>query len=123
MDIKDFIIEAITQISLGVKEMQNKEIELGIIVNPNLQIGTNEKRYVPNKDINHYGIKGYIQNINFEIGVIVTNEQNGGGGLGINVAAIKIGANGDVKNSEKNINKLSFSIPVCLPTTKIEETI
>lgn len=120
MNIKDFIVEAITQISMGVKEMQSKESELGIIINPNLQIGSNGKRYVPKKGSGHYPSERYIQDINFEIGVVVTNDQTGGGGLGVSIPVLKIGANVDVKNSEENINKLSFSIPVCLPTTNVE---
>lgn len=120
MDIKDFIVEAITQISMGVKEVQKKECELGIIINPSLQIGSSDKRYVPKAGSGHYPSERYIQDINFEIGVIVTNDQTGGGGLGVSVPVLKIGANLNIKNSEENVNKLSFSIPVCLPTTNVE---
>lgn len=120
MDIKDFIVEAITQISMGVKEMQSKESELGIIINPSLQIGSSAKYYVPKAGRGHYPSERYIQDINFEIGVVVTNDQTGGGGIGVSIPVFKIGANVDVKNSEENINKLSFSIPVCLPTTNVE---
>ena len=120
MEIKDFIIEAITQISLGVKEMQSKESELGIIINPSLQIGSNDKRYVPKAGTGHYASERYIQDIKFEIGVVVTNDQTGGGGLGVSIPVFNIGANMNVKNSEENVNKLSFSIPICLPTTNVE---
>lgn len=120
MDIKEFIVDAITQITMGVKEMQSKENELGIIINPSLQIGSSDKCYVPKKGSGHYPSERYIQDINFEIGVVVTNDQTGVGGLGVSIPVFKIGANVDVKNSEENINKLSFSIPVCLPTTNVE---
>lgn len=120
MDIKDFIVDALSQISEGIKELQLKENELGIIVNPNLQIGASGMRYVPT-DPEHFNIDRYIQNVKFEIGVVVNNEQTGGGKGGINVATFKIGAGIDIKNAEESINKLTFSIPVCLPTTKIEK--
>lgn len=120
MDIKDFIVDAITQIAEGIKDLQKDESELGIIVNPNLQIGSSDKRYVPT-DPDHFKIDRYIQNVKFEIGVVVNNEQIGGGKGGLNVAAFKLGAGLEVKNIEENVNRLTFSIPVCLPTTKIEK--
>lgn len=120
MDIKDFIVDALTQIAEGIKDLQRKENELGIIVNPYLQIGTSDKRYVPT-DPEHYKIDRYIQDIGFEIGVVVNNEQTGGGRGGLNVAAFKIDAGTEIKNAEENVNKLTFSIPVCLPTTKIKK--
>lgn len=116
MNIKEFIVEAITQISQGISELKEKNDELGIIVNPNLQIGEKDKFVPTNKS--SYHIQRYIQNVGFEISVVVTDEKNGSGGIGVCLAGIVgIGAKTEDKNTNENVSKLTFSIPVCLPMT------
>ena len=95
MNVKDFIVDAITQISQGISELKEKNEELGIIVNPNLQIGSSDK-YVPTGN-GHYNIQRFIQNVGFEISVVVTDETNGSGGGGVCVAGI-LGAGAKEEN-------------------------
>ena len=121
MDIKDFIVEAVTQIAQGVSELKEKNDELGIIVNPNIQVGEGTKWYVPQKK-SSFHMDRQVQDVGFEISVTVVNEQNGGGKAGLSIAGfLEVGAGAGNRNAEENVNKLKFTIPVCLPTTILND--
>nr|WP_302831811.1 hypothetical protein [uncultured Bacteroides sp.] len=118
MDLKDFISETIQQISLGVKDAMEKCQDIDVIVNPDVTIGSDGDYYVP-EDNGHTAMQRRVQVIDMDISVVVTasTENNIGGKIGISMLGVS-GTSKEVDNTS-NTNRVKFSIPVCLPVSKV----
>lgn len=118
MELKDFISETILQIASGVMDAKEKCKELDVIVNPDLTVGANNAYYVPNKGT--YPVERRVQIINMDICVTVSESENNGieGKVGIKIFGI--GANSTESKGSTNESRVRFSIPVCLPVSKVE---
>lgn len=117
MELKDFISETIQQISLGVKDAMEKCQEMDVIVNPDITIGSDGDYYVPeNKNV---AMQRRVQVIDMDISVVVTasTESNIGGKIGISMLGVS-GTSKEMDNTS-NTNRVKFSIPVCLPISKV----
>lgn len=117
MDLKDFISETIQQISLGVKDAMEKCQDMDVIVNPDITIGGDGDYYVPeNKNVS---MQRRVQVIDMDISVVVTasTENHIGGKIGISMLGVS-GTSKEVDNTS-NTNRVKFSIPVCLPISKV----
>ena len=117
MDLKDFISETIQQISLGVKDAMEKCQEMDVIVNPDITIGSDGDYYVPEKK--NVAMQRRVQVIDMDISVVVTagTENNIGGKIGISMLGVS-GTSKEMDNTS-NTNRVKFSIPVCLPVSKV----
>lgn len=117
MELKEFISETIQQISLSVTDAMNKCSELDVIVNPDITVGEDGNFFVPNKG--NYSMERRVQILDMDIAITVTNasETSGGGKIGVSIFGASINSSGKSENT--NVSRVKFSIPVCLPTTKI----
>lgn len=116
MDLKDFVKGVILDVTNAVKECQD-EVKNGAIISP-----TNSK--APEKLRAEYGdLK--ISYIDFEVAVTAgtSTDINGEIGGGIKVLSSFIGAkaSGDNKETNENVSKVKFSIPVVYPTFGVKE--
>lgn len=120
MELKEFISETIQQISLGVKDAMDKCLELDVIVNPDITIGSDGDYYVP--ESKNTAMQRRVQIIDMDIAVTVTNasETSGGGKIGVSMFGASINSLGKSENT--NVSHVKFSIPVCLPITKMNLT-
>jgi len=110
MELKEFVKEVLVQLSEAVVETQEKVKDKGAVVNPQ---GYNGGSTIVNV------VSNPITVINFE--VVLTNTGTSEKSAGIGVYLGSVGAGGKVKNetSNKDITRISFSIPAALPNFKI----
>lgn len=113
MDLKEFIKTAITDITEAVSELQ-EELKNGTIVNPSLTQGEHGKSLVVENEVR------MMERLNFDIAVTATEatELNGNAKAGISVFGAKVGA--ENKERTENVSRLTFSLPLVLPTTHVK---
>ncbi|MDP5138629.1 hypothetical protein ORJ04_22025 [Rheinheimera baltica] len=124
MELKDFIKEAIKDISEAITESNSELQEHGVIVNP---------RRVELEKKDRSNLLGYIVSpfenpdpnflrpvhmLSFDISVTAATKQNGKEGIGVNVAGIKLGKETDKINSNDSASRIVFSIPIALPVSE-----
>jgi len=121
MELKEFISNTIEQIALGVMDLQSKSDVLNIIVNPNVTVGGDGDFSIPKKP-EHVTITNRVTLIKMDVALVV-NENEGakiGGKVGISV--FSIGSDVTSDKTVSNSSKVSFSIPVVLPSTDVTKT-
>lgn len=118
MELKEFISETIQQISLGVKDAMEKCSELDVIVNPDVTVGSNGDYFVPQKETG-VAMQRRVQVIDMDIAITVTESQGNAatGKIGVSIFSIS----GETKGGKNTSNesRVRFSIPVCLPVSKV----
>jgi hypothetical protein len=112
--LEDFVSETLTQIIKGVKKAQDEAAKLGAVVSPKLE------QYIYNlKEFNHKKVKGkqLTREVNFEIAITASEENQTKGGIGVFVLGI-VGLGGQVQslNASSAVNRISFTIPINLPS-------
>lgn len=124
MELKDFIKEAIKDISEAITESNSELQDHGVIVNPRrVGIEKNDKSnllgYIisPSKNSDPNYLRP-VHMLSFDISVTATTKQNGKEGIGVNVAGIKLGKDTDKVSSNDTASRLSFSIPIALPVSE-----
>lgn len=116
MELKEFIKTAITDITEAVSELQ-EELWNGAIVSPSLPNPISNGTI---KDPDNNKVNRRISQIDFDVAITVgdTATKEGGGKLGIQILSAKIG--GESQTHTENMSRLSFSIPVVLPTAHVK---
>ncbi|MDP5138766.1 hypothetical protein ORJ04_22735 [Rheinheimera baltica] len=124
MELKDFIKEAIKDISEAITESNSELQDHGVIVNPRrVELEKNDKSnllgYIvsPSKNPDPNFLRP-VHILSFDISVMATTKQNGKEGIGVNVAGIKLGKENDKASSNDTASRLSFSIPIALPVSE-----
>ncbi|WP_430458212.1 hypothetical protein [Rheinheimera sp.] len=124
MELKDFIKEAIKDISEAITESNSELQDRGVIVNPRrVEIEKNDKSnllgYIISRSKNSDpNFLRPVHMLSFDISVTATTKQNGKEGIGVNVAGIKLGKDTDKVSSNDTASRLSFSIPIALPVSE-----
>lgn len=113
MELKEFIKTAITDITEAVSELQ-EELKNGTIVNPSLAQGEHGKTLLVDNEVR------MMVRLNFDIAVTATEATglNGNAKAGISVFGAKVGA--ENKEKTENVSRLTFSLPLVLPTTHVK---
>jgi hypothetical protein len=117
MELKDFIKNTISSISLAISESQEELKDKGVIINPEkIEIGENGEKHLKSNGWR------YTQNLEFDILVGVEESQNGNGKAELKVASL-INIGGGVNNNivNQNQNRIKFNIPVAFSTSKTPE--
>jgi len=117
MDLKDFIKATLVEINQAITESNAELQDTGAIINPKgIQINSDNSqaygRQSPKTD--HHRLK-VVQKIDFDVAVFAQNDEKAGGGAKISIASIGIGADAEVKNSNKSESRIKFSVPVIYP--------
>lgn len=114
MDLKDFIKNTITSISLAIQESQEELQDKDVIVNPEkVEIGKNGEKLLRNDGWR------YVQNLEFDILVGVEEKQGADGKAELKVAGIfNVGGGASDISTSQNQNRIKFNIPVAFSTTK-----
>ena len=116
MELKDFVKGVILDVTNAIKECQD-EVDNGAIISPTNSKAT-EKIKATSGDLK-------ISYIDFEVAVTAGTSTgiNGEIGGGIKVLSSFIGAKtgADNKETNENISKVKFSIPVVYPTFGVKE--
>lgn len=116
MELKEFIKTAITDITEAVSELQ-EELGNGAIINPSIP---NPISNATVKDPDNNKVNRRISQIDFDVAITVgdTSTKESGGKLGIQILSAKIV--GESQTHTENMSRLSFSIPVVLPTARVK---
>ena len=116
MELKDFVAQALTQITEGVIEAQLNLNEKGAKVNPKLfKIYSNgEKSYEA------YGLaEGENGNpvllVRFDVAVGATEGTKTKGGIGVITGIVSLGSTGATDKANTTATRMSFSVPLMLP--------
>ena len=117
MELKDFISETIVQIATGVTDAIEKCSEKNVIVNPDITIGENGEFWVPSKG--SYRISRRVQQVEMDVCVTVSESENNGIDAKVRISVFGIEANSTGIKSNTNETRIRFSIPVCLPVSKV----
>jgi len=115
INLKDFISEAITQITDGIIEAQKTNSGKGCIINPKtIQTMGTPETITYRLDSTNQNI-GTVSILNFDLIIDANEKTDAGGGLKVRAAIVELG--GGIKREETSTlnNKLSFSIPVSFP--------
>lgn len=119
MELKEFIKEAIADITNAVKESQD-ELDNGAIIAPiNVYNGEYDIKWVSNGQESH----AYAAKINFELSVVVEQKKDLGGNISSSIsvcsAILSIGTKTKAyiskEKEQSGVSKINFSIPVVLP--------
>lgn len=116
MDLKEYVSETIFQIANGVADAAERCKEIGAEVNPAVTCGEGDNMFIHSQG--NVNMKRRVQIIKMEVylSVTETSEVDGQVKAGISVLGTKL--NGKTEGEIQNINKVSFQIPVCLPSPK-----
>lgn len=115
MDISEFIKETIHQVCTGI-ELASRECSLlGVIVNPTISVGQNGNYYIPLKP-SSVTMQRRVQKIDFDLAVEVTESEENSGEGGVSVHVFTAKGNLSTKTINSTINRVCFSVPICLPT-------
>lgn len=116
MELKEFIINALTDITGAIKECQ-QNVDNGAIFAPTNTEAENRIN-TPN---------GYlsVSEIAFDVAVSASKENSDGvsGGGGINVLGVNLGAKGSTEDKivEATASRIKFSIPLVYPPTGVQK--
>lgn len=112
MELKEFIKTAIEDITGAVSDLQT-ELKNGAIINPSLPHAISNITVVDSENGN---VNRRISNIDFDVALTVGDSGTieSGGKVGIQIFSAKIG--GESKSHTENVSRITFSIPVVLPT-------
>ena len=119
MELKDFVRETLVQVVSGIEEAQTEVRDCGGFVNPA------HRANVKGSDESHFGVIGTGQNIflvDFDVAVTVIEESGTEAKAKLNVASLlTLGAGGESSQSSSATNKISFKVPLALPTDSVSE--
>lgn len=113
MELKEFIKTAITDITEAVSELQSG-LDNGAIVNPTLPNPIALKTLTVDDEIRP------IEQLAFDVAVTASEEAgiDGQAKAGISIFGAKIGS--AISTKTENASRISFIIPVVLPTTHVK---
>jgi hypothetical protein len=106
MELKDFIKGTLTEIIEAITESQAAIKGTGAVINPH-QYGKTEKSYT--------GDNIQIFEIEFDVGVTISDSSGSKAGIGIFMAGLGVGTKGELKESNISQNRIKFQIPVAYP--------
>ena len=112
MELKEFIKAAIIDITEAVSELQS-ELNNGAIVNPTLPNPIALKTLTVNEEIRP------IEQLSFDVAVTASESSgiDGAAKAGISIFGAKVGTESSART--ENISRLSFSVPIVLPSTHV----
>lgn len=116
MELKDFIKTAIADITDAVSELQT-ELKNGAIVSPSLPHAISNRSVI---DPENDKVNRPISKVDFDVAITVGDSDSVGAGVkaGIQIFSAKLG--GESSTHTENVSRMTFSIPLVLPTTYVK---
>ena len=118
MELKDFVTETLTQLIEGVHESQRR-------ISDGTAKGSHDGKINPHLSTEQGELerKGYrvstsgqpVQNVEFDVAVIVNEAVEAKAGAGLLVAAIGLGVKGAVETKDTSVHHIKFAVPIALP--------
>ena len=115
MDICEFIKETIRQVCDGVFAASLECSQSGVIVNPTISVGENGEYFIP-RNPSSVAMQRRVQKIDFDIAVEATETTEKSGQAGVAIHVVNGKGNYSKEQTNSTTSRISFSIPICLPT-------
>ena len=113
MELKEFIVQTITDITEAINDLQ-LNLKNGTIINPTITKENFDKLIFIDNDAR------MLEQIEFDIAVTLSEESTAQGQIGGGIKVVS-GRYGKGRGSKlENISRLSFSIPVAYPAVKVK---
>ncbi|WP_298114411.1 hypothetical protein [uncultured Bacteroides sp.] len=112
MELKDFIKQTIIDIKDAIQELNEEFEKENTVVNPTHVC-----------DSSHSYLEGSYRNvtdIHFDLSLNATEEVGKEGKIGVMSSLINLGGSTRSGNTNENINRLQFTIPVCFPSRTVK---
>jgi hypothetical protein len=110
MELKEFVKEVLVQLCEGVSDAQKEVEKMGAVVNPR------EIAYSSKSDAKIDNKSYPIETVFFEVGLMDTKIKGKNTGIGVYLSNIGIGFNKTKKISSESVTRISFSVPIVLPS-------
>lgn len=116
MELQTFIEESLKQIVAAVSNAGRASKEHGARLNPQQ----------PQWQYGHglYFDKttgAVLSNVEFDIAVTATDGTKTKGGIGVAIASVVLGSQGESAKSNQQVSRIKFNVPIVLPSTPEEE--
>lgn len=112
MELKDFIVSAITSLTDGVAEADRAIKSKGGLVNP----GTHTTDGKSNTGFVHPRTT-----LNFDIAISATNTKGGGAGVSAKILVVEAKLGGSVESKNESVSRLTFELDVVLPSDQSQD--
>jgi hypothetical protein len=116
MQLKDFVAQALTQITEGVVEAQVNLHGTGARVNPRLRqiLPRGQSNYAPLGWAEGEGGNPILL-ANFDVAVTTTEGTQTKGGIGVVAGIVTLGSTGATDKGNMSASRISFQVPLFLP--------
>ncbi len=111
MELKEFIKQTLSQVTLGIKESQEELIDTGVIIVPKLTFKSNESYYITDS----YVAQQQVHEIKFKVAITVEEKNGDKAGLGVIAGFFSAGGQSSSDNLNQNASSIEFSVPVVFP--------
>jgi hypothetical protein len=106
MELRDFIKTTLEEIAGGVAGAKPEFKKLGGVVNPNFDKAHNIQKNMGQRK---------LIDIQFEVSLADNSTDTKGGGIGVLLSVVSVGANKASEKEVQSLTKVEFSVPVILP--------
>jgi hypothetical protein len=108
MQLQEFVSGALIQIVDGIRDAQGIGAKSGAIVAPHEVFGDT-------KDLIHTEHGRPIHKVTFDVAVTSEEGKSSKGGIGVVVATIGFGTQGQADSRNTSVSRLNFSVPIVYP--------
>ncbi|MCP5538977.1 MAG: hypothetical protein H7A53_07075 [Akkermansiaceae bacterium] len=116
MELQNFIEESLKQIVAAVATAGKAAKEHGASLNPR------QKQWRYGEGIYFDKSTGAVlSNVEFDIAVTASGGTKTKGGIGVAIASVVLGSQGESSKTTQNVSRIKFSIPVVFPSTEEED--
>jgi hypothetical protein len=116
MELKEFIKQSIIQVTEAIIESNEDLKDKNAIVNPgSIQVNSDASQAYGRESSQMTHQSRIVQKLNFDVAVMVQDEQNAEAGAKISVMSLSLGAEGGVNYSNKSESRIKFSVPIIYP--------
>ena len=115
MELKEFISSTLTQIADGVRDAQKHYSEIGGEVNPS-NLARIQGNILQGTESTYNGKAIMLCNVHFDVALTSEKTSSGVGGIAVQLGGFSIGGKKNGTDTDSSLNRISFDIPVKLPT-------
>ncbi|NGM63556.1 hypothetical protein G5B30_16730 [Sphingobacterium sp. SGG-5] len=111
MELSEYINDTILSVVEGIEQSQKQLSDKGsnAIVNPSIT-SVGDVKFIDDR-----AGKRAVQEVNFTIGITIEGESESEGGGGVKLSVFQAGGKITKKQSETEVNTISFSVPIRFP--------
>lgn len=116
MDLKEFIKQSVIQVTEAIMESNEELNDKGAIVNPGkIQVNSDSSQAYGRESSKIVHQSRIVQKLDFDVAVVVQDEQKAGAAAKISVMSLKLGADGGVNYTNKSESRIKFAVPIIFP--------